>query len=933
MNKLPICFFLVVLFSAFALADTSIVPEPEWINDYQAAKAYAKALSAETSTLPEALHIYEQLQSQQPDDFLLSLEIEKARYSIEHPEDHLPNLSLVPRTDWISDRDARLTLAQVLGYHKKTYLEALEQYRILLKEEPHNVNFLLEMGTLFINLKLFDEAICLLETVQTLPKNDSQLAKLAIYENNLGYDFCSKQLFEEILLRNPDFDVLIQFANAMLSWGDFYQAENIYRQALCAEPDSIQIKLSLIDVLVGLQRLDEAEGFSYTQLSSSPQAVPFLEKIIWIKLQQKNYCTALSLVDQLILLKPLKNQYVLLRAEILYKLERYQEALKAFEILKNDQDYYAIAALGAGQCYLKTGNTTRAEIELQQASQDTTTAINARYHMAGNSVLENSFIENIILCSTTAQELQTWIDSYSQDGFTEPIRRLCNAAVVLDPDFFPTQINLAEAMSTELDFIPALEIYECLLDDFPENAKLLLARARVKSWNKDYLESIRLYEQLIALNPDNPVPKLEQARVAYWGKYYPLSVSLYERLLNDTEACDDWAMNLIHKKTWIEFQIQQLYWNNRIMHTLPFYQEELALEPASEIWKFGYAQALCSLGLCEDAIDIYRDILHNSPASTVTGIALEREENHKNISFALDYIYWQEKGYGDLDQIGRYQSDFMINIPLSCQQHIRLFQRYWIEHTFYDNNYHHAEGQSIEWDNRFNEFFLAAAGITYKQYIHRFGPTFTCFGNVTCNLWDYASLNLFFKKSDLITNFFNLEQTTQQRVWGTEINSSVTHAFSVNTLLEHIDYSDSNSAVHYLLGLNYAFTDSPRLLRLCLTGEYRNTAHLNIFIYSPSGQLLNIIFPYWAPQKYFFCQALLEWRHDYGWLEFCGAPVRYYSIKIAGGDDNQQNPFWEIKGEWQHEFYSHWKINVAAYIHRSPMWNAKGLWCTVCYEY
>jgi hypothetical protein len=210
--------------------------------------------------------------------------------------------------------------------------------------------------------------------------------------------------------------------------------------------------------------------------------------------------------------------------------------------------------------------------------------------------------------------------------------------------------------------------------------------------------------------------------------------------------------------------------------------------------------------------------------------------------------------------------------------------------------------------------------------LNEFRPTYTGFGQFNFQLRRAVDCMVGYKRTDEIYNYFNLAQTTQANIfWGTA-HCFFTHNTEGSFLGEFIEYNDKNDQVHCVAELAHSFTEHPNVFKMKIGTEYRNTKHTNIFIYNAAGDLVDIIFPYWAPQHYWFGQLQFEWRRDYGFFEFCNAPERYYDIKFACGDDNIDDPFWEVKGEWHHEFNSGWKFTLAGYLHGSPQWRAKGFW-------
>lgn len=909
----------------------SIVPQGEWMSDTQARRSYAGALLSNPETVPEAVDVYENLLKEDPENFPLSVDLEKARYAAAHPEEAESKDSLVPKREWISDVKARKALAEVLSNHRGTFQEAIQQWEILLAADPRNSEFIYQIARIYLNQRRYAEAISMLNRIEKWPEDSKLQLNIALFYADLGYAKISQDLFSIVIEENPnDEDIKLRYGDALMSWGDFYKAQDIFVKALEEKSDSSDIIKRIIDALIGSQRFEEAEGMALSYLDQHKKIA--LDRLSTIYRYLRRYDEALDAIQQLLDSDPKDFANLELKADTLYESENFQEALEAYLYLKNDEDYYFQGALGAGKSYLKLGQPELASQELEIASQDYATKRTANYYLAGEAVLDEEFISELIEKTEAVQDFQSWAEYYAINGYNDPIFRIWTAATIADPEYLPGQIGLAESQTVQMDYDSSFEIYNDLVEDFPQNPKMLIGRARVASWNKKYSHAIGYYDQLIDLNPEDPVPMVERARVAYWGKDYDLAVYYYGKVLDALEG-ENWGRQLIRRKILIEMEIKDYEWNKRNLHMIEPQQELLAIDPTNDNLKFDYAQGLCSIGLCDEAMAWYEDILHTSKLNTLCGLCLERARNKLNISNCLNYNYWQEIGYGELSQVGRYEGNYLISVPLNCYEHVRFIQRYWNEHTYFDDRYHQAYGESIEYDRRFNEFVTAAGGITYKQFLRRFGATYNCFANANVNLWDYGLLQFAFRKKDVVCNYFNLLQGTQERVYTASLQSYINHRWCINALAEEIDYNDNNNMTHCILESLYAFTDSPRTFKVSLLAEYRNTAHFNKFCYAPDGTLTNIIFPYWTPQNYLLRQIMFEFRHDYNWLEFCGAPIQFYDIKLAFGDDSQNNPYYEIKGEWVHEFYSHWKLGFTGYYHKSPMWKGKGIWSTLCYEF
>lgn len=525
----------------------------------------------------------------------------------------------------------------------------------------------------------------------------------------------------------------------------------------------------------------------------------------------------------------------------------------------------------------------------------------------------------------TSQELESLARRYAKAGNAKEAMSLYEAALVKDFTF-SAAVGLAELYSAQIQYEKSLAIYNALLVNMPNNPKLLLGQARNLSWNKDYDQSLKAYQMLIELNPENPIPRLEQARVAFWGKEYHLSMNLFDAML---------AGDLVparREEITLERQAKIYDWNWCFLLANDVYRELLELAPDSSTWQFEYAQSLCTLGLCNQVPGYYKAMLDENPLNVYVDLVLTRELQRRRLSTNLNYNYWQEKGYGELSQVGRYETSLVFDVPISCQQHVRVGEHRWLEHTFFDGKYHIANGQSLAWEGRVDANLALRGAVEHKEYLHEFDDTTTYLGVLDLR-FNCSTLLIGFTRKNEIYNYFNLKQKTQADVtWGS-LETNWNHRLATSALYEHASYSDSNTMQRAVLIGSWAFSDYPKVLKATLTAEWRNTDHTNIFIYNAAGKLKNIIHPYWAPQKYLLGQVLLEWRHDYADLDFCGAPIRFYDIKLSAGTDTQNNPYCALRGEWVHEFFYHWRFSLVGMIHRSPQWNAKGLWATIGYTF
>ena len=124
---------------------------------------------------------------------------------------------------------------------------------------------------------------------------------MARLESNLGYSSRSRERFISLVEKYPnDMNLLIAYADVMMSWGDFYKAEKIYQRALEEDPKSVDRQGWVVDVYIAMQRYDEAEVMSR---SITDQEISLL-KITVIKKILKDYESAICFVNEILKIKP-----------------------------------------------------------------------------------------------------------------------------------------------------------------------------------------------------------------------------------------------------------------------------------------------------------------------------------------------------------------------------------------------------------------------------------------------------------------------------------------------------------------------------------------------------------------------------------------------------------------------------------------------------
>ncbi|MBN2124760.1 MAG: tetratricopeptide repeat protein [Deltaproteobacteria bacterium] len=467
--------------------------------------------------------------------------------------------SIVPPEARISDFEARLALARLLSYREATLEEALAEYRTLLEGKPGDSLLRLEFARILMQKKHYGEAKRQLERVLgERPDDPDVLAELADLEALLGHAARCRDLYEEALALSKEREALsLRLADRMNMWGDFYRVESIYRDYLGAHPGEEAVRLKLAEVLSSSQRYEEAEGLYRMILFEGRSRGEALMGLARLKVQEKDFASALSLAERLPGLRetpdkesglllpekplsspenqpPLMQEGVYLRGEILAGLKRYGEALEDYARLAALPSLRVRGWIGVGRMSLAEGRKKEAREAFSRALAVSPLDPEARFLVAGEERATSlDFLRDLLNGEkTTAMELAGWAGVYASHGFNGQAVACCEKAVDLDPECFPALLGLAEILGVDRQYDRSLALFGTLREAFPTNVKVLLSRARVLGWSKRYDESIEAYEEIHRLNPIDPVPRKEMARTAAWGKRMDRAQEIYRDLFD-----------------------------------------------------------------------------------------------------------------------------------------------------------------------------------------------------------------------------------------------------------------------------------------------------------------------------------------------------------------------------------------------------------------
>ena len=873
--------------------------------------------------------------------------------------------TIVPVESRISDHEARLALARIFAGEETSREEARRLYLELLEGRPDDPDVLTGLSDLALATGHVEEGFKLYRRVVAIDGTETR---------RLG------------------------FADRMLAAGDFYGTEKLFREHLAKHPGERAVLLKLVEVLMAMQRTEEAEGMCRRVLLDEPSNADVLLVMARLKTMEKLYGEAESWAEKALAAAPQRGDALLLLGDILSAQRRYMEARKAF-IEAGAGDFRVRAAIGIGRSYLKEGAMEPAQKAFADALALAPEEVEVRFRASWpERAVQERFITDIIREERSPRRLSRWAELYASEGQRGQAIRMYDEVLARDPAYFPALISLAELLALEEQFERSISLYEDLAGRFPGASKILIGQARVLGWSKRYRASLDLYGKIHLLNPGDPVPVREMARTALWGKQYQEAMAAYGVLLANpvdrsllaallpaaknvlheplqdavrtlqgqteqgslTEGYDSFRLKFAqfkgalprktireietalvdHLSAWriqkavaLEMQAKNHSWGKRTTRALPLYEELIQVEPANEEARFDLAQAFCALDQRHSGEKVYRELLEIDPFHARAARALKLQEIRYGPVASLQGYAWQERGRGELAQIQRFQTTLGLDVPLSKSYRLKFKALDWIERPRHDDRSYHALGPGLEINAALSPDVRGEAGWAYKDYRDKeLAPRHTGYGRLWFYVMDAAVLGLGAERSDAIANLFGLRQGIQSDTLWISARSDLTRNLEIGGTARWLEYSDGNGGRHHSVTLGYAFTDHPRILKVILSGDYRDMRQKNVYVYQGDA-LVDILHPYWTPERNKTGEVTLEWRHDLAKEFFCGNEAHYYDIKLSLGTDSESNRSVRFEAEWQYEFRERWALTIRGMVHRSRDWDAESLLGEISYRF
>jgi len=821
---------------------------------------------------------------------------------------------------------------------------------------------------------------------------------MANAEASIGHAARCRELYEKALgLAKNDTRIMFDYAARMQMWGDFYRTERIFRDHLSGKPSDRKVRIMLGNLLASTERYEEAEYVLRKLIADFGTDTEASEALANIRIRQDLFDDALKISESMLPSAEIVRGRIFLEAgrydaaieafgRVAGDSKHRVESLIGLGISNLRKKNTGTASEYFGQAAKSEPANITALFHLEFAKDANPSEVARRIIESGKwtPVQLAKFADMCVVNSMPGEAELFCRHAVGKDPDCFPAQ-ICLAQILASSNRYGESLDIynrleaqlgatrkiliekARVLSWSKQYRDAIREYTRLTELNPADPVPVREMARVAAWAKMMKDSMAYYAKLVTPTVDSRLsavlaPILERTgdanlreacRILQKEKHlHDPPYQGFEEILahRDTYLRNlsgaDWetvASSLLEmekdhqlqKKAWLESRAKYLQWCKKPVRAISTCEELLGIEPANHEAMFDYAQMLYSVGLHEKANKTYLELQRIDPSHNLVPVALETEEISTHPAVQLGETFWTEDGRGDISGISRVRTDITLDLPFWRQAHLSVSKNSWQEKTRYDDKTHGSEGATVAASFFPSRYFSGSASWTVKQYEDTdLTDTKSGHAGLAFNLRDYAKLDLEYRKTDELYNYFGMMQGLQADTWKIQLSSDITRALEAKAYAQYLDYSDENEGMYCLAAIGYAFTDHPRIFKMTVTGEYRDTKENYLALYYDNYTFLaNIIHPYWCPRNYNAETLTLEWLHDLSSFFFHGAPRHYYDLKLSFSLDSEEDPAVRAEVEWRCEFLKHFAAGLRGIVHRSKLWDADGVSAEISYRF
>lgn len=376
--------------------------------------------------------------------------------------------------------NAALLLKGKLAANHKDYIEAINDFRSVIKDQPDNAEVLrLLAGAHLAN----NEKELALDTLKRGIENSSNNSELRLF-------------LAQVLAQDGDIDAGIEQLDMIL------KVDKHNQQAL-------KVKFDL------LARKNDAEGMQAVarlmQEAAPDSEVGFIDEAR-LRFGQKNYTAAIEILDQVLVKNPQSVPALLAKSDVFAAQKKYPEAVVVVDQLQK-------VLPDSGEPYYRKGRLLIEQNDVPAAIRQYETA----FQKAPKSVEILTALIDLEVKHGKAEEAEQRLQSLIKENPDHAIANDLLGMIYMNKKDFgkaeaaferQTQINpnsatvytqLAQARLAGDDMAGAVKAYEDGLKQLPEDNGLMIGLAGIRERQKDFDSAIGLYEKVLEKQPGNAI--------------------------------------------------------------------------------------------------------------------------------------------------------------------------------------------------------------------------------------------------------------------------------------------------------------------------------------------------------------------------------------------------------------------------------------------
>ncbi|WP_144053579.1 tetratricopeptide repeat protein [Methylotuvimicrobium buryatense] len=437
--------------------------------------------------------------------------------------------------------EADLLLANIY-FEQGDYKATSEAVQAILNKNPNQIGAKILKAKVLIQDGQFEEASALLNTVLwDMPNSD---------------------------------EAIVLMGNIFLQQGELDKAQKNFKEALDINPANLQALFPVVDKAVKENHLDYAAQLLTKALARMPNQVSVLNKLVQIKMVQRDWETA----EELISAMESQPKSIFLAKFLRGKLYQEQgDCSKAIPLFKETLSRYPAQAdslTEMARCHEMLKQRPKMLTYLNDLIKDSPANISAIVLKSKLLTLDRKFDDAVTLLTKAIDDYPNSVSLYSE---------------------------LARAYSQKNQIKDALRIYQLGLERNPESLELSMLLAATYVDQKKYDEAVAIYYQVIEKSPKLDIARNNLAAILLDHYGQPDDIEKAVQIVQRFKYSDQ--PYFIDTYAWAEFKA------GRLNQALSILQKVIVAAPDVPVFRYHLASVYHALGNKSAALSELRQVM------------------------------------------------------------------------------------------------------------------------------------------------------------------------------------------------------------------------------------------------------------------------------------------------------------------------------------